>query len=84
MYVLYYASMLQYWHLIWILVRTNHPCLGVGCHTHTHFKILHIESLEKIQKIPTVLQRGTIVTWAVFTVATSLSWPVSTMTILSQ
>jgi hypothetical protein len=34
MYVLYYALMLQCWHLIWIVVRTNHPCLGVGCHTH--------------------------------------------------
>jgi hypothetical protein len=33
MYVLYYASMLQYWQLIWILVITNYPCLGVGCHT---------------------------------------------------
>jgi hypothetical protein len=32
MHVLYYASMLRCWHLIWILVRTNHPCLGVGCH----------------------------------------------------
>jgi hypothetical protein len=34
MYVLYYASMLRCWHLIWILVRTNHSCLGVdvtGC-----------------------------------------------------
>jgi hypothetical protein len=28
----YYASMLRYWHLVWILVRTDHPCLGVGCH----------------------------------------------------
>jgi hypothetical protein len=28
----YYASMLQYWHLVWILVRTDHPGLGVGCH----------------------------------------------------
>jgi hypothetical protein len=33
MYVLYYASMLRCWHLIWILVRTDHPFLGVGCHT---------------------------------------------------
>jgi hypothetical protein len=33
MYVLYYASMLQCWHLVWILVRTDQPCLGVGCHT---------------------------------------------------
>jgi hypothetical protein len=30
---LYYAPMLQCWHLIWILVMTNHPCLGVRCHT---------------------------------------------------
>jgi hypothetical protein len=29
----YYASMLRYWHLIWILVRTDHPYLGVRCHT---------------------------------------------------
>jgi hypothetical protein len=28
MHVLYYASMLRCWHLIWILVRTNYPCLG--------------------------------------------------------
>jgi hypothetical protein len=32
MYVLYYASMLRCWHLIWILVMIDHPCLGVGCH----------------------------------------------------
>jgi hypothetical protein len=30
--VLYYASMLQCGHLVWILVRTDHPCLGVVCH----------------------------------------------------
>jgi hypothetical protein len=29
----YYASMLWCWHLVWILVRTDHSCLGVGCHT---------------------------------------------------
>jgi hypothetical protein len=28
----YYESMLQCWQLVWILVRTDHPCLGVGCH----------------------------------------------------
>jgi hypothetical protein len=33
MYVLYYAPMLWCWYLIWILVRTDHPFLGVGCHT---------------------------------------------------
>jgi hypothetical protein len=26
MYVLYYVSMLRYWQLIWILIRTNHSC----------------------------------------------------------
>jgi hypothetical protein len=34
MYVLCYASMLWCWHLVFILVRTDHPYLGVGCHTH--------------------------------------------------
>jgi hypothetical protein len=42
-YVLYYMSMLWCWHLIWILVRTDHPCLGwdvtacrwsMGCEPH--------------------------------------------------
>jgi hypothetical protein len=28
----YYASTLRCWHLVWIMVRTDHPCLGVGCH----------------------------------------------------
>jgi hypothetical protein len=32
MYVLYYALIFWCWHLVWILVRTDHPCLGVGCH----------------------------------------------------
>jgi hypothetical protein len=32
MYAMYYASMLQCWQLIRILVRTNYPCLRVGCH----------------------------------------------------
>jgi hypothetical protein len=32
MYVLCYASMLQCWHLVWIMVRIDHPCLGVECH----------------------------------------------------
>jgi hypothetical protein len=29
----YYASMLRCWHLVWILVRTDHPYLGVGRHS---------------------------------------------------
>jgi hypothetical protein len=28
----YYASMLWCWHLVWILVMTDHPSLGVRCH----------------------------------------------------
>jgi hypothetical protein len=39
----YYASMLRCWHLVWILVRTDHPCLGVGCHT----RILNINMTRK-------------------------------------
>jgi hypothetical protein len=33
MYAMYYASMLQCWQLVRILVGTNYPCLSVGCHT---------------------------------------------------
>jgi hypothetical protein len=29
----YYVSMLRCCHLVWNLVRTDHPCLGVGCHS---------------------------------------------------
>jgi hypothetical protein len=29
----YYVSMFRCWHLVWILVRTDYPCLGVGCHS---------------------------------------------------
>jgi hypothetical protein len=35
MYVLYYASMLWCWHIVWILVRSDYPCLEVGCHSNT-------------------------------------------------
>jgi hypothetical protein len=31
--VLYYASMLQCWQLVWILLRTNHSCLRVWHHS---------------------------------------------------
>jgi hypothetical protein len=38
----YYVSMLRCWHLVWILVRTDHPCLGVGCHSwyQSHMNII--------------------------------------------
>jgi hypothetical protein len=40
--VLYYASMLQCCQLVWILVRTKYPCLGVGCHiTHYYWEFKH-------------------------------------------
>jgi hypothetical protein len=33
MHVMYYASMLRYWQLVMIVVKTNHPCLRVGRHS---------------------------------------------------
>jgi hypothetical protein len=42
----YYASMLRCWHLIWILVRTDHPCLGVGCHNSPPFTVFWGEVIE--------------------------------------
>jgi hypothetical protein len=30
----YYASILRCCHLVWILIRTDHPCLRVRCHTN--------------------------------------------------
>jgi hypothetical protein len=33
MYVMYNALMLQCCQLVCIMVRTNHPCLRVGCHS---------------------------------------------------
>jgi hypothetical protein len=41
----YYASMLRCWHLVQILVRTDHPCLGVGCHTQLE-ELIHSIMLE--------------------------------------
>jgi hypothetical protein len=43
MYGLYCASMLRCWHLVWMLVRTDHPCLGVGRHSMVFIKISCIE-----------------------------------------
>jgi hypothetical protein len=40
MYAMYFASVLQYWQLVRIPVRTNHPCLRVGCHnSYCYMKI---------------------------------------------
>jgi hypothetical protein len=40
MYVLYYVSMLWCWHLVWILVRTDHRCLGMARHSPAHVGLL--------------------------------------------
>jgi hypothetical protein len=48
MYVLYYASTLWCWHLVWILIRTDHPCLGVGCHRPCHFPLSWSESSKMV------------------------------------
>jgi hypothetical protein len=49
MYVMYYASMLQYWELIWILVRANHHCLRVGRHSHSSpLGLLAVTNLETL------------------------------------
>jgi hypothetical protein len=40
----YYASMLRCWHLVWILVRIDHPCLGVGCHIRPAMRHHHLWS----------------------------------------
>jgi hypothetical protein len=39
----YYASMLRCWHIVWILVRTDHPCLGVGRHRPSQHH-LHVDA----------------------------------------
>jgi hypothetical protein len=54
MYVMNYASMLRCWQLIWILVKTNHPCLRVGCHI-----MLPIVPLISKQAIPYRTRGGT-------------------------
>jgi hypothetical protein len=52
MYVLYYASMLWCWQLVWILVSTNHPCLGVGSHKYDAYDMIKLRSMQN--RNPTV------------------------------
>jgi hypothetical protein len=54
MYVLYYASMLWCWHLVWILVRTDHPCLGVGHHSSYQSRTSIIRHRRPYFRKPTV------------------------------
>jgi hypothetical protein len=58
MYVMYYASMLQCWQLVMILVKTNHPCLRVGRHNFKDDSRMFDVPLSKlcgIDEAPTVL-----------------------------
>jgi hypothetical protein len=48
MYAMYYASMLQCWQLIRILVRTNHACLRVRRHTKVGLRMLPLSRLDPL------------------------------------
>jgi hypothetical protein len=50
MYVLYYASMLRCWHLVWILVRTDNPYLGVECHNMTGTYMMEVEDMDIVEE----------------------------------
>jgi hypothetical protein len=50
MYAMHYASMLQYWQLVRILVRINHPCLMVGCHNNRNEQYLEPAFYTLIEK----------------------------------
>jgi hypothetical protein len=43
----YCASMLRCWHHVWILVRTDHPYLGVGCHNPSPLTEISSRDLQK-------------------------------------
>jgi hypothetical protein len=57
----YYVSMLWCWHLIWILVRTDHTCLGVGCHNRPKEFQIHSWSKEIKDEVKNTLRRGKLV-----------------------
>jgi hypothetical protein len=65
----YYASMLRCWHLVWIVVRTDHPCLGVECHNcflgldgYYRWFILNFPKISK--PITKLLKKGTKYIWS--------------------
>jgi hypothetical protein len=63
MYVLYYASMLRCWYIVRILVRTDHPYLGVGCHSSkSKFKVrssnLKSQVLFSVDRLPQLANFG--------------------------
>jgi hypothetical protein len=53
----YCASMVRCWHLVWILVWTDHPCLGVGCH-NLATKILQMSSTKCFSLSPYIIPRN--------------------------
>jgi hypothetical protein len=61
----YYAAMLRCWHLVWILVRTDNHCLGVGCHSIKVYRWLRFyldnwgEAVDKAHKQPIAHTRQT-------------------------
>jgi hypothetical protein len=58
MYVLYYTSMFRCWYLVWILVRTDHPYLGVGCHSHNRMRDDLGEGGQRMRGLRSPAQRG--------------------------
>jgi hypothetical protein len=51
----YYASTLWCWYLVWILVRTDHQCLGVGYQSHPPRRLRH-HRLEPGSRAPSSYQ----------------------------
>jgi hypothetical protein len=54
MYVMYYALMLQCWQLVWILIKTNHTWLRVGCHSWYQSRTSIIRHWQPYFRKPTV------------------------------
>jgi hypothetical protein len=75
----YYASMLRCWHLVRILVRTDHPCLGVGCHKRAeefreNCSTCHIYNVEGTTQLECHLEAGDVGGGGVLQPLLCLSW----------
>jgi hypothetical protein len=57
------VSMLRCWHLVWILVWTDHPCLGVGCHS-CYLSLLSLCMLCILSTL--ILNHGVLICWFLF------------------
>jgi hypothetical protein len=54
MYVMYYTLMFWCLQLVWILIKTNHPCLRVGCHsanTHGTTRLYDVKQSENTSRL---------------------------------